>query len=45
LKKSVAVKKIKFLKGMITLRVVVNGVAVVVNPFGWRPGFGLEDDE
>ena len=33
------------IKEMIALRVVVNGVAVVVNPFGWKPGFGLEDDE
>jgi len=30
---------------MVALKVVVNGIAVVVNPFGWRPGSGLEDDE
>jgi len=29
---------------MIALRVVVNGVAVVVNPFGWIPGEEIDDE-
>jgi len=30
---------------MVALRVVVNGVAVVVKPFGFMLGLGMDDDE